>query len=85
MPSLLEAVNTRIISLLTSDIKTCKLISVNSEIMEEAIKNQNIETKILTRRNRAMWDIVLATEDAAKELDNQVSQAPSGIPRDKED
>lgn len=41
MPSILETVNTRTISLLTTDIKTHKLIGVNREIMEEALKKTN--------------------------------------------
>lgn len=36
--------------------------------MEEAIKRLNIAVKILVRRSRAMWDILLASDDTAKSL-----------------
>lgn len=45
--SLLEAVNTKTISLLTMDLKTHKLIDVNRDCMEEALKSLNIEAKVL--------------------------------------
>lgn len=47
---------------------TRKLIGVNRDIMEESIKSLNIGAKVLARRSRAMWDILLASEDAAKSL-----------------
>lgn len=36
--------------------------------MEEVIKSLSIGTKIFARRTRAMWDILLASEDAAMSL-----------------
>lgn len=45
-----------------------ELIVVNRDIMGEAIKRLNIGTKVLARRDRAMWDILLASEDAANLL-----------------
>lgn len=59
--------NIRTISLLTTDIKTIKLIGVKREIMVNALKSLKIGAKILARSN-AMWDVLLATEDAAKTL-----------------
>lgn len=38
VPALMKMVNTRSISLLTTDIKTHRLIGSNREIMEEALK-----------------------------------------------
>lgn len=67
-PSLIETVNARKISLLTTDVKTRKLIAVKREVMKEALKNLQISAKILARCSNAMWDIVLVTEDAAKSL-----------------
>lgn len=61
----LEAVNTRTISLLTSDIKTWKLIGISRDAMEDALK---INPKVLARRTNALWDILLQTEQQAKEL-----------------
>lgn len=52
--SLLKLVNIRTISLLTMYIKTWKLISINRNIMEEALKCLNIWAKILARRRNAM-------------------------------
>lgn len=51
-------------TLLTTDIKTRKLISVNRDIMEKALKNQYWE-KVLARRRNAMGDILLQTEAVA--------------------
>ncbi|CAE1178303.1 unnamed protein product [Acanthosepion pharaonis] len=45
MPSVMETVATRTISLLTVDIKTRKFIPVNREPMEEALKALNIGAK----------------------------------------
>lgn len=74
MPSLLETVNTKIISLLTTDIKSSKLIGVSREIMEDALKSLNIGTKVLACRSNAMWDILLQTEDVAKALAGSILQ-----------
>lgn len=62
---LMETVNTRTISLLTTSIK---LTGVNREIMEEALKSLKIGSKILARRSNAKWEILLATENTAKDL-----------------
>lgn len=74
VPSLLETVNTKIISLLTTNIKSSKLIGSSREIMEDALKCLNIGTKVLTRRSNAMWDILLQTEDVAKVLTGSILQ-----------
>lgn len=47
IPEALDAVSTRTISLLTSDMKTRKLIGVSRESMEEALKALNISLKVL--------------------------------------
>lgn len=77
MLPVLETMNTRTISLLTTDIKTRKLISVKKEIMEEALKNLNIGSKILIRRSRTMRDIVLVIENAAKALAGSIMTTKS--------
>lgn len=65
----METVYTRTISLLTTDIKSCKLISVNREIMKEALKSLKIVAKVLARRRNDMGDILLlATGNTAKDL-----------------
>lgn len=51
---LLEAANTKKISLLTKDIKIRRLIGVNAETMEEALKCLNIGAKVLPRKSNAM-------------------------------
>lgn len=68
IPSLLEAVLTRTITLLMTDVKTRKLTDVSREIMEEALKNLNIASKVLTRRVNTMLDILLTTVKETKAL-----------------
>lgn len=68
IPSVLEAVLTRTISLLTMDVKTRKLTGVSREIMEEALKNLNIASKVLTRKINTMLDILLTTVKETKTL-----------------
>lgn len=53
----LNAVTTRTISLLTSDVKTRKLIGVSREAVEEALKYLQIVPKILAKRSNVMWDL----------------------------
>lgn len=47
----LEAVNSRIVSLLTSDVKSCKLIGISRKTMEDVLK---INPKVLARRMNAI-------------------------------
>lgn len=47
VPSLLQSVNTKTISLLTIDVKSRKLIGVNREIMKATLKSLNIATKYI--------------------------------------
>lgn len=68
----LQAVNTRTISLPTSDIKTWKLIGVSREVMEDALKALQINPKMFERRTNALRDILLQTEDQAKKLASSV-------------
>lgn len=56
----LNAVTTMTISLLTTDVKTCKLVGVSREAIEEAFKS-------LARPN-VMWDILLATKDEVNQI-----------------
>lgn len=72
IPEALDSLNARIISLLTSDVKSWKLIGVSRETMEEILKSLNIALKVLARRSSAIWDILLATEQEAKQLAGSV-------------
>lgn len=72
IPEALYAINTRTISLLTTDIKSRKLIGVSREAMEEAAKSLRIAPKILARRINALWDLLLATEQEAKALTGNI-------------
>lgn len=72
IPEALKAVNTRIISLLTSNIKTRKLIGVSRENMEDALKTLHIIPKVLARKTNALWDILLPTEQQARDLAGSV-------------
>lgn len=68
IPEALNAVMTRKISLLTSEVKSRKLIGVSREMMEEALKTLNVAPRMLARRSNALWDILLADEEEAKKL-----------------
>lgn len=68
----LEDINTRIVSLLTSYVKTRKLIGVRNENMEETLKTLRISPKVLARRTNALWNILLPTEQQGKELTGSV-------------
>lgn len=49
-----------------SDIKSQNLIGVSKENMEETLKNLKIIPKNLARPSRALWDILMKTEQEAK-------------------
>lgn len=68
-PEALEAVNTRIVSLQTNDVKSRELIGVSKETMEEALKTLNISPKVLARRTSAMWNVA-KSERAGREFLN---------------
>lgn len=68
LSSLMEAIATRTISLLTADAKTRKFIAVTRDLMEDALKVLNIGAKVLARISNAMWDIVLALEETVEAL-----------------
>lgn len=61
MPSVMEAVTTRTMSLLKTDVKSRKLIRVSRDVMKETLKSLNIGAKILARQTNTMCDILLAT------------------------
>lgn len=60
IPEALGAVTTGIISLLTPDVKTRKLIDINRDVMEEPMKSLEVRTKFLAKLLNAMWNILLA-------------------------
>lgn len=62
LPSVMEAVTARTISLLTADVNSRKIMAVRRETMKDALKALNIGAKMLARRSNAMWDILLATD-----------------------
>lgn len=62
IPEALDAVNTRTISLLTTDVKSRKLIWVSRETMDETLKGLKIDPKILDRRSNALLDILLIAD-----------------------
>lgn len=53
-----NAMMTRTTTLLTMDVRTCKLISVSREMMQEMLKNFKIMSKILAKCSNAMWDVL---------------------------
>lgn len=60
--------NTRIVSLLTSD----KLIGFGRETTEEVLKILKIDPKVWARRTNARLDILLPTEQDAKQMAGNV-------------
>lgn len=72
VPSDMEAINTRTIYLLTTDVKTRKLIGVSRDLMEESLMSFNIGAKVLTHRSNDMWDLLLVTEEAVKSLTGNI-------------
>lgn len=64
--SALEAVATKNISLLTTDVKTRNLVGVSRETIEDALTSLNIDASVLTKQSNAMLDILLASEEVAK-------------------
>lgn len=58
----LDAATTKTITLLSADIKTCKLIGVSRETVEEVLKRHWIGTKILAKHSNVTWNILLAID-----------------------
>lgn len=56
--STLEAVASKRVSLLTTDVKTRKLVRVSRETTEKALKSLSIADKVLAKRSNAMCDII---------------------------
>lgn len=68
VPSVVETINTRTISLLATDLKTRKLIGVSRDVMEEFLKSLNIGANELAHRSNSLRNILLAMKEAAKSL-----------------
>lgn len=51
------------VSLLTNNAESQRLVRVSRETLEEALESLNIDPEVL-----AMWDILLDTEQEAKRL-----------------
>lgn len=51
---------------------TRQLIAVSRENMEEAIKSLDIGDKVLARKSRDMWDILLASDDEGNSLSGSI-------------
>lgn len=63
VPSTLEAVATRTVSLLATDAKTRKLVGVSRVVMEEEQR-----TKAPTKKSNVVYDILLGSKEAAEKL-----------------
>lgn len=68
VPSVMETVNTRAISLLMTDMMSWRFIIISRDGMEEALKSLNIGVKVLARRSNVMWDILLVSKEEVKSL-----------------
>lgn len=62
IPEALEAVTIRTISLLTTDVTTHCLLGVSRDTMEAPLKGLQIQIKMLAKRSKAIWDVLLASE-----------------------
>lgn len=71
----LGAVNKKTISLLTTYVKSRKLIGVSRETIRKVIKNWKIRPKVLVRKSNALCDILLTTEQEAKQLAGSILTA----------
>lgn len=67
-----EALDARISSLLTSDVKSWKLIGVSKEIIGDTLKSLNNVPKVLARRSNANLGYFLPTEQESKQLAGSV-------------
>lgn len=67
IPEGLGAVNAKVISLVTSDIKNRRLIRVSRDSTEESLKSIKITPRILARSS-AMWNLRLGPEEEAKHV-----------------
>lgn len=70
IPQALEAVTTRTISLLSTDVKTCQLIDISRDTIEGALKGPPLNTAKCPFQifSNVMWDILLACKEEAKDL-----------------
>lgn len=71
----LDAVYTKTISQLPTNANTRKLMGVSRETMEEALKSLKVGPKILARRSKTMCDILLITEQEARQLTGSIFTA----------
>lgn len=62
--------NAKTISLLIIDVRTW--VGVSRETMEEALKCLKIGPKVVARRSKAMWEILLVTEQETRKLTGSI-------------
>lgn len=72
IPDVLSTVNTRTISLLTTNVKSRKLSGISRKTTKEDLKSLKIIPKVWARRSNAQWDILLVTKQEAKQLADSI-------------
>lgn len=65
--------------MLITDGKTCKLIGVSRETIEETLKSFNNAAKVLAKWSNAMWDILLASEVGRECPHHKIGEAANQV------
>lgn len=66
IPAALDALTTKTISMLTTDVKNQKLVGAIRETTEEALNRLNVGASTLAKMSNAIWGILLASDEKAK-------------------
>ena len=65
---LVEAVESKTLSFVVTELLTRKLAGLKKETFEEVLKTANIPSRYFCRRSFATWDVLLPSEKVAKRL-----------------
>ena len=65
IPEIVQQLEPRILSLVISDIKTKKLVSLKKETFEELLRKAGIPYQYFCRKGFATWVVLLPTEEEA--------------------
>ena len=86
IPELVQAVESKTLSFVITDLKTRRLTGLKKETFEEVIKNAGIPGKYFYRRSFATGDVLLPSEEIAKKLATKkkttVQRSTSGFSQD---
>ena len=68
IPELVQALEPKTSSFVVTDLKTKRLAGLKKETFEDILKTANIPGKYFCRRSFATWDVLLPSEEVAKNL-----------------